>query len=471
MASSWLLRFVLSVFLAIIAGYYVHVYRGEINKQESISEANLGKEHFFRDDYVAARALFLLSAKEADAELLFLPVINQLGTDVAVLRGVGTPEKFLIHLSGIHGVEGYAGSAVQSLALQYISQYRQIVIKEENDENSEKQFPTIVFVHAVNPFGFANNRRVNEDNIDLNRNFLTEDEFATVMARDPNYAGYVDLDSLINPVKQISSISLLNDIYNAFQTVYAVSRYGMMHMKRALVSGNYHKENGVGFGGKSQSQSAKNLIKLVQDEWMGMSRAEEVILIDVHTGLGPSGVDTLDSSNSLEEFNQAFPTEFDFGAPSLHKEEAIADSGKNGNGKPGVITGGIHQKPIGEGTAAASEALSGYDLTVGMTTTGFCKNFLAQSLPRDKVTCIIQEFGTVNLITVGKNMISENYAHFHGSELEKLLYRKRYRDCFYVQTNTWKQNVARRGLMVILQAIHKLGVTQKDLPLPTDNML
>jgi hypothetical protein len=29
--------------------------------------------------------------------------------------------------------------------------------------------PTLVFVHAVNPFGFANNRRVNEENIDLNR--------------------------------------------------------------------------------------------------------------------------------------------------------------------------------------------------------------------------------------------------------------------------------------------------------------
>jgi hypothetical protein len=76
--------------------------------------------------------------------------------------------------------------------------------------------------------------------------------------------GYVDLDSLINPTEQISSVYFLNDIYNTLRTVYAVSRYGLMHIKRALVSGNYHKVNGVGFGGKSQSRSVKNLLELVK---------------------------------------------------------------------------------------------------------------------------------------------------------------------------------------------------------------
>lgn len=35
----------------------------------------------------------------------------------------------------------------------------------------------IVLVHAVNPFGFLNNRRWNENGVDLNRNFLVEDVF------------------------------------------------------------------------------------------------------------------------------------------------------------------------------------------------------------------------------------------------------------------------------------------------------
>jgi hypothetical protein len=453
MAMSWLflLGLALSLFFAIII-----MYQGKINQQgEPASESFL--DSFFSDDYFAARALFLQSAEKAGAEILSLPVFGTLSTDVAVLRGFGKPEKFLIHLSGIHGVETYAGSAIQSLALEYISQYR-----KTNIEIGRKNFPTIVFVHAVNPYGFANNRRVNEDNIDVNRNFLTQEEFAAVQARSPNYAGYVDLDSLINPREQISSVYFLNDIYNTLQTLYAMSRYGLIHMKRALVSGNYHKANGVGFGGKSQSKSVKNIIELVQGEWMGLAEAEaeEVILIDVHTGLGPSGIDTIDSNNSPDVLHQTFPTEYDYGAPSLSVAKGTGDT---------AVTGGIHHKST-KGTATDSGALSGYDLTIGMTSS-LCDNWLSQGTSRDKVTCIIQEFGTVNLITVGKNMISENFAHFFGSEHDKHVYGKRYRDCFYVQTKLWKHNVARRGLIVVLQAIHKLGVKFDDLPLPTQDML
>jgi hypothetical protein len=143
----------------------------------------------------------LKTAEEAGADLFFLPVVDELGTDVAVLKGAGSPERFLIHLSGIHGVEGYAGSAIQSASLKYLgeqynknkqdkeefktSNEEEDVEQEENDVYS----PTIVFVHAMNPYGFANNRRVNEDNVDLNRNFLTEDDFVAARARDPNYAG------------------------------------------------------------------------------------------------------------------------------------------------------------------------------------------------------------------------------------------------------------------------------------------
>jgi hypothetical protein len=184
MAMSWLflLGLAFSLFFAII------MYQGKINQQgEPTAESFL--EEFFSDNYSAARALFLQSAEKAGAEILSLPVFGTLTTDVffqdvAILRGIGKPEKFLIHLSGIHGVETYAGSAIQSLALDYISQHRKTDI-----ENGKKNFPTIVFFHAVNPYGFANNRRVNEDNIDVNRNFLTEEEFAAVQARDANYAG------------------------------------------------------------------------------------------------------------------------------------------------------------------------------------------------------------------------------------------------------------------------------------------
>jgi hypothetical protein len=44
---------------------------------------------------------------------------------------------------------------------------------------------------------------------------------------------------------------------------------------------------GLGFGGKHLAASAKNLIELTKR--MKTQEADSIILIDVHTGLGPSG--------------------------------------------------------------------------------------------------------------------------------------------------------------------------------------
>jgi Protein of unknown function (DUF2817) len=239
-------------------------------------------ECFFREDYNSARRLFLESAKAIGAEISFLPVYDKLGTDVAVVRG--SDRLFVLHVSGVHGVEGFAGSSVQSAALQHLA-----TIPPEQ----RADFPTAVFVHALNPYGFANNRRVNEENVDLNRNFLTDDEFAFVLDRDPNYAGYVDLDNtgLMNPTSQpfSSRYTLLNDAYSMGRMLYAVIRYGLLHLKRALVSGNYHKADGLGYGGTELAKSSLNLITLVQE--IGIpDGADQVVMVDVHTGLGPKGI-------------------------------------------------------------------------------------------------------------------------------------------------------------------------------------
>ena len=68
-------------------------------------------ECFFRNSYRDARNLFLESARLAGAELTELPVSQNLITDVAVFKG--SNEKVLLHISGTHGTEGYAGSASQ----------------------------------------------------------------------------------------------------------------------------------------------------------------------------------------------------------------------------------------------------------------------------------------------------------------------------------------------------------------------
>jgi hypothetical protein len=76
------------------------------------------------------------------------------------------------------------------------------------------KLPTIVFVHALNPFGFKHHRRVNEDNVDLNRNFLTAEEWVEVKALDPNYARQViDLSFIILILYLYYTLILLTLLY------------------------------------------------------------------------------------------------------------------------------------------------------------------------------------------------------------------------------------------------------------------
>lgn len=73
--------------------------------------------------------------------------------DVAVVKGKRSG--FVVHVSGTHGVEGFAGSAVQIAFLKGIN------------ENMLYLLPTIILVHAFNPVGMASFRRANENNVSI----------------------------------------------------------------------------------------------------------------------------------------------------------------------------------------------------------------------------------------------------------------------------------------------------------------
>ncbi|MFX7984992.1 DUF2817 domain-containing protein, partial [Acinetobacter baumannii] len=51
----------------------------------------------------------------------------------------------------------------------------------------------LLLVHAVNPYGFAHLRRVNEDNVDLNRNSV---DFAEAASANP---ADIEVDPLLLP--------------------------------------------------------------------------------------------------------------------------------------------------------------------------------------------------------------------------------------------------------------------------------
>ena len=117
----------------------------------------------FAPDYFAARERFRGAAARAGCDVEAHPILargphgEELTVDVAVVPAAD-PACTLVISSGIHGVEGFLGSAIQCRLLE---------------EWSAAPPPIrCVLVHALNPFGFAWRRRVNETNVDLNRNLL-----------------------------------------------------------------------------------------------------------------------------------------------------------------------------------------------------------------------------------------------------------------------------------------------------------
>ena len=141
---------------------------------------------YFSPDYATARSRFRLAAQQAGGRLSSLalapagPGGDDLTIDIAWL-GAHTPQRAFIHSSGVHGVEAFAGSAIQ---------VRWLV-------EGSRELPrdtAIILVHVLNPYGMAWLRRVNEHNVDLNRNFLGAND---AYAGAPD--GYSPLDAFLNP--------------------------------------------------------------------------------------------------------------------------------------------------------------------------------------------------------------------------------------------------------------------------------
>jgi len=186
-----------------------------------------------------------------------------LGIDIAWF-GAENPRRVILHSSGLHGVEGFAGSAIQ---LQFIANLRQL-----------PGGTAVVIVHVLNPYGMAWLRRVNENNVDLNRNFLGDEPYAGAPA------AYLTLNSFLNPPSPPAS-----DFY-FLRAAYLILRHGMSALKQGVVGGQYVVTNGLFFGGKRMEEGSGKYQSFLTRR---LGSIEKAVVIDVHTGLGKHGEDSL----------------------------------------------------------------------------------------------------------------------------------------------------------------------------------
>ncbi len=217
----------------------------------------------FSPDYRAARDRFRTATSARGFRLETHPIDRDadLTVDVAI-GGDDDPSRLVVVSGGLHGVEGFLGSAIQAAILE--------------GDPADWPLPAgsgLVLLHALDPFGFDRIRRVDSANVDLNRNFLLEGE---AFAGSP--PTYREIDRVLNPRRPPWRLDLLS-----IESLPTVFRHGKTVLKRAIAGGQYDFPLGLFFGGHGPSPT-RLLLEAEMPRWIGS--AEQVIHLDVHTGLG-----------------------------------------------------------------------------------------------------------------------------------------------------------------------------------------
>lgn len=238
---------------------------------------------WFIDDYTAARADFLrrgdaLAGAFANVERFAIAVDSRSGVTDLFVDGLylpaqgGEKKKLLVVSSGVHGVEGPTGSAVQRLFMHEVMTLQNL--------RGPLADTGVLLLHAVNPYGFARYRRFTENNVDLNRNASTD----AALYRAVN-AGYPLVDGLINPQGPADAGRLDNRFFH-LRAVTLIAQHGMRTLRQAVLQGQYQKQPGIYFGGHALEPQLAALgprIAPILDAYpLSMS-------LDLHTGYGARG--------------------------------------------------------------------------------------------------------------------------------------------------------------------------------------
>ena len=316
-----------------------------------------------------------------------------LSIDVALLGDTNAPTMLLL-TSGMHGVEGFAGSGCQVGLMQDDSVRAAIA----------ESGVTVVFCHAVNPYGFSHLRRANEDNVDVNRNFR---DFAQPLAQNEAYAS---LHAMLVPDDWPPSRS------NMEALMASAAHHGLARLQAIITSGQSEFPDGLFYTGRARTWSNTTLREVLARH--GKHR-RALGWIDIHTGLGPWGQ---------------------------------AEKIYNGPDEPAAI--------------ARAKAWYGIDVTTfydGTSTsaalTGVAYHAAVETCPAAKFTGIGLEFGTRPLTETLQALRGEQWLTNHPSAPEalRLAIKRQMGDAFFDESIAWQALVYGQMRVAALQAVRALA--------------
>lgn len=359
----------------------------------------IGIAQSFAGTYAQARVKFLEAAATAGLAIESHPHPEPgregepLAMDVA-LDGAADAERLLIVSSACHGVEGYCGSGVQVFAL-HDAEWR---------EQARTQGVAVLYIHALNPYGFSHLRRVTHENVDLNRNFH---DFSRPL---PVNDAYREVHPLLLPAVWPPGPE------NAQAVAAFIATRGEAAWQAAISGGQHEFPDGLFFGGTEPTWSNRTLRSVLRQHGR---HARRMAWIDLHTGLGPNG----------------------------HGERILA---------------------CRDDAAALSRARAwwGPDVTSiydGSSTSAFLTGLMWTAIydecPQAAYTGIALEFGTQPILDVMDALRAEQWLHLHPEAPAALGARIRQQmiEAFYTDTDAWKGQIVSQARQALFQAVQGLA--------------
>ncbi|MDJ0894579.1 MAG: M14 family metallopeptidase [Alphaproteobacteria bacterium] len=359
----------------------------------------MNPEDFFSTDYAQARQKFLAGVADHGArsttyhnDAVSGPGGERLCCDVARF-GPTDASSVLLIVSGTHGAETFCGSGAQVGLLR---------------DGLPADLPAdvaVVLVHAINPHGFAHLRRVTEDNVDLNRNFV---DFSASLPEAPAYA---ELHAMLLPTDWEGPA---REAAERGIAAY-IEKNGKPAFQAAVSAGQYVYPDGLFYGGRAPTWSNRTWRQILHAE---AGAARNIGLIDFHTGLGPYG----------------------YGEPIYLGDQVGYERARAWYGED------VTWPEQGTSTSAV--------------VTGVLGNAVNQEVPGAAATCIGLEFGTLPLDDVFRALRGDHWLHLHGdpNSVQGKQIKADMRAAFYGDEPHWKRDVWERSRALVGQAIARISV-------------
>lgn len=357
----------------------------------------------FAASYAQARAKFLAAADAAGlpVESKAHPLKGSEGEELAMdVARDGPPDarSLLILSSACHGVEGFCGSGVQVASLRD-ARWR---------DHARANGVAVLYIHGLNPYGFSHLRRTTHENVDLNRNFH---DFCRPL---PVNDAYREVQALLLPQEWPPGAA------NAAAIASYVGSKGEAAYQAAVSRGQHDFPDGLFFGGTEASWSNRTLREVLRAHGR---RAARIAWIDVHTGLGPTGVGeriyaARDDDATLKRARQWW----------------------DGGGKTPVTS-------VYDGSSASSFL------------TGMMFHAVYDECPQAEYTGMAMEYGTVPVMQTLHSLRGEQWLQRNPQAPAALAneIRQQVRDAFYTDTDEWKEQVVAQAREALFQAADGLA--------------